>query len=156
MTIGRYNPAKIESKWYRQWMEQNMFAPSMDTSKPHFCIVIPPPNVTGSLHMGHAWDNTIQDILVRWERMRGKNTLWIPGMDHAGIATQWMVEKSLRERGLTKEDLGREKFLAEAWTFTEASHDTILGQLQSMGVSCDWSRGRLTSGRLTILPTISL
>ena len=116
MTIERYIPAEIEDKWYKRWMEQNLFAPSMDKAAQSFCIVIPPPNVTGSLHMGHAWDNAIQDILIRWERMRGKNTLWIPGTDHAGIALQWMVEQNLRERGLTKEDIGREKFLEEAAT----------------------------------------
>ena len=144
MTIERYIPAEIEDKWYKRWTEQNLFAPSMDSAAPPFCIVIPPPNVTGSLHMGHAWDNAIQDILIRWERMRGKNTLWIPGTDHAGIALQWMVEQNLRERGLTKEDIGREKFLEEAWAFKEASHGTITGQLSRMGVSCDWGRERFT------------
>ncbi|MCZ6533045.1 MAG: valine--tRNA ligase [SAR324 cluster bacterium] len=144
MTIERYIPSEIEQRWYKHWMEQKLFAPSMDTSADPFCIVIPPPNVTGSLHMGHAWDSAIQDILIRWERMRGKNTLWIPGMDHSGIALQWMVERNLRERGQTKEELGREKFLAEAWAFKEASHDTIFEQLSRMGVSCDWSRERFT------------
>ena len=144
MTIDRYIPSDIESKWYERWMAQNLFAPSMDTGAQPFCIVIPPPNVTGSLHMGHAWDNAIQDILIRWKRMQGKNTLWIPGMDHAGIALQWMVEQNLRDRGQTKEDIGREKFLEEAWAFKEASHGTIANQLQRMGVSCDWSRERFT------------
>lgn len=144
MSIERYDPAKIESKWYRNWMKENLFAPSMGKGQESFCIVIPPPNVTGSLHMGHAWDNTIQDILVRWARMEGKNALWIPGTDHAGIATQWMVEKLLRERGTTKEEIGRETFLEEVWAFKEESHGTIVAQLQSMGVSCDWSRERFT------------
>ena len=144
MTIDRYIPAEIEDKWYDQWMAQNLFAPSMDTNAESFCIVIPPPNVTGSLHMGHAWDEVVQDILVRWNRMLGKNTLWVPGMDHAGIAMQWMVERNLSERGLTKEGIGREKFLEEAWAFKEASQDTIINQLKRLGVSCDWNRQRFT------------
>ena len=144
MTLERYQPAEIEDKWYRQWMEQNLFRPSMDKSKESFCIVIPPPNVTGSLHLGHAWDETVQDVLIRWKRMLGFNTLWIPGMDHAGIATQWMVERLLRERGSSKEELGREKFLEEVWRFSNASHDTIAHQLYKLGVSCDWNRERFT------------
>ena len=144
MTLEKYNPAEIEDKWYQYWMERNLFAPTMDDAKEAFCIVIPPPNVTGSLHMGHAWDNTIQDILTRWQRMHGKNTLWLPGMDHAGIATQWMVERQLRDQGQTKEELGREKFLEEAWKFKESSHETIARQLRRMGVSCDWGRERFT------------
>ena len=144
MTIDRYTPAEIEDKWYEHWMARNLFAPSMDSGAQSFCIVIPPPNVTGSLHMGHAWDEVIQDILIRWSRMQGKNTLWLPGMDHAGIALQWMVERNLRDRGLTKEEIGREKFLEEAWAFKEASQHTIINQLKRLGVSCDWSRQRFT------------
>jgi len=144
MSLNRYNPAGIESKWYRYWQDNNLFRPSGDTEQESFCIVIPPPNVTGSLHMGHAWDNTVQDILIRWMRMEGRNTLWIPGMDHAGIATQWMVESQLRARGTSKEEIGREAFLKETWAFKEASHGAIMEQLQAMGVSCDWERERFT------------
>lgn len=144
MTLERYNPADIEDKWYQTWIDKNLFAPSMKAGTESFCIVIPPPNVTGSLHMGHAWDNTLQDILIRWKRMAGFNTLWIPGTDHAGIATQWMVEKALKEKKQTKEELGREAFLKEAWQFKEKSHGTITGQLKKIGVSCDWTRERFT------------
>ncbi|MEE8435960.1 MAG: class I tRNA ligase family protein, partial [bacterium] len=144
MSLNRYDPAQIETKWYQYWLDQNLFIPSGETGRESFCIVIPPPNVTGSLHMGHAWDNTIQDILIRWARMEGLNTLWIPGTDHAGIATQWMVEKILRDRGTTKEEIGREAFLEETWRFKEESHGTITGQLRRLGVSCDWSRERFT------------
>ena len=144
MRLDRYDPSRIEEKWYRHWLETKRFAPSMAPGRESFCIVIPPPNVTGSLHMGHAWDETIQDILIRWRRMAGDNTLWIPGTDHAGIATQWMVEQELGRRGLTKEALGRERFVEEAWRFKEASHATIAGQLERLGVSCDWERERFT------------
>ena len=144
MSLNRYDPAAIEFKWYRFWLDRNLFAPPMGPGQKPFCIVIPPPNVTGSLHMGHAWDNTVQDILIRWARMDGKNALWIPGTDHAGIATQWMVENQLRARGLTKEKIGREAFLKETWKFKEESHGTIIGQLQRLGVSCDWNRERFT------------
>ncbi|MCH8883897.1 MAG: valine--tRNA ligase, partial [SAR324 cluster bacterium] len=144
MGLNRYDPAAIEFKWYRFWLDRNLFAPPMGPGQKPFCIVIPPPNVTGSLHMGHAWDNTVQDILIRWARMDGKNALWIPGTDHAGIATQWMVENQLRARGLTKEKIGREAFLKETWKFKEESHGTIIGQLQRLGVSCDWNRERFT------------
>ena len=144
MSLNRYDPALIETKWYQYWLDQNLFAPSGEPGRESFCIVIPPPNVTGSLHMGHAWDNTIQDILIRWARMEGLNTLWIPGTDHAGIATQWMVEKILRDRGTTKEEIGREAFLEETWRFKEESHGIITGQLKRLGVSCDWSRERFT------------
>ncbi len=144
MSLDRYDPAAIELKWYRYWLDRNLFAPAMGSGQEPFCIVIPPPNVTGSLHMGHAWDNTVQDILIRWARMEGKNALWIPGTDHAGIATQWMVEKLLRERGTTKEAIGREAFLKRTWEFKEESHGTIVGQLKRLGVSTDWSRERFT------------
>ncbi|MBI4082067.1 MAG: valine--tRNA ligase [Candidatus Lambdaproteobacteria bacterium] len=144
MTTDRYNPAAIEEKWYQHWLERGLFRPAMVPGREPFCIVIPPPNVTGSLHMGHAWDNALQDILIRWKRMQGYNTLWIPGTDHAGIATQWMVERELRKEGLTKEQLGRERFLERVWAFKEAAHGTIVGQLKRLGVSCDWERERFT------------
>jgi len=144
MALDKYSPARMEEKWYRHWMANNRFQPTFHPDKDAFCIVIPPPNVTGSLHMGHAWDNTLQDILIRWKRMQGLNTLWIPGFDHASIATQWMVERLVRERGLTKEQMGREAFLEETRQFAEDSKATITGQLQRLGVSCDWSRTRYT------------
>ncbi|HKJ00736.1 MAG TPA: valine--tRNA ligase [bacterium] len=144
MSLNRYDPTAIERKWYTYWLDNNLFAPSMGSGQEPFCIVIPPPNVTGSLHMGHAWDNTIQDILIRWARMEGRNALWIPGTDHAGIATQWMVEKALRNRGTTKEEIGREAFLKETWAFKEEAHGTIVGQLKRLGVSTDWNRERFT------------
>lgn len=144
MALDRYNPADFEESRYQHWLDDNLFAPSMDPGRETFCIVIPPPNVTGSLHMGHAWDETLQDVLIRWKRMAGYNTLWIPGMDHAGIATQWMVERMLLEKGITKEDLGREKFVEEVWRFKESSHKTITRQLRRLGVSCDWNRERFT------------
>ena len=144
MAVDRYSPAEIEGKWYRQWLQDNRFAPSMAPGRESFCIVIPPPNVTGSLHMGHAWDETLQDVLIRWSRMRGLTTLWIPGTDHAGIATQWMVEKLFRAQGKTKHDVGRRKFEEAVWAFKEASQGTITNQLKRLGVSCDWSRERFT------------
>src|SRR5574341_847129 len=149
MTLDRYSPEAIESRWYRHWLERGLFAPRPGAPRPDaprdpFCIVIPPPNVTGSLHMGHAWDETVQDVLVRWKRMRGHKTLWIPGTDHAGIATQWMVERELRKERLRKEDLGREAFVKRVWEFKAESHQTIVGQLRRLGVSCDWGRERFT------------
>ena len=144
MAADRYNPADFERRRYDRWLEEGRFAPAMEPGREPFCIVIPPPNVTGSLHMGHAWDETLQDVLIRWKRMQGYNVLWIPGMDHAGIATQWMVERALAEKGLTKEQLGREKFIEEVWRFKETSHETIANQLKRLGVSCDWERERFT------------
>jgi valyl-tRNA synthetase len=144
MSLNRYTPSEIEGRWYPHWVRENLFAPDPKAPRAPFCIVIPPPNVTGSLHMGHAWDNTLQDILIRWKRMQGHQTLWIPGTDHAGIATQWMVEKALRQEGTSKEALGREAFLARVWKFKESAHDTIVGQLRRLGISCDWGRERFT------------
>ncbi len=144
-----YNPAIVEDKWYRFWEEGGYFRPLSDKDpaakeKETFTIVIPPPNVTGSLHMGHALDNTIQDILIRWKRMQGFDTLWMPGTDHAGIATQIKVEKHLEEEGLTRQQLGREKFLEQVWLWKEKYHQQITNQLKKLGVSCDWSRERFT------------
>ncbi|MFI5399804.1 MAG: valine--tRNA ligase [SAR324 cluster bacterium] len=145
MKLNRYVPAELEGKWYTHWLDNDLFAPAGDPRRPGaFCIVIPPPNVTGSLHMGHAWDNALQDILIRWKRMQGFKTLWIPGTDHAGIATQWMVEKTLRDENMTKEQLGRDAFLKRVWEFKEEAHGTITRQLKRLGVSCDWSRERFT------------
>lgn len=142
--LSQYDPSTLEEKWYQHWKKAGFFRPN-PAHNPSFCIVIPPPNVTGSLHMGHAWDCTLQDILTRWHRMLGHQTLWVPGTDHAGIATQWMVEKHLKKTlGKTKEELGRKRFLEEAWRFKESSRETIVKQLSSLGISCDWERERFT------------
>lgn len=139
-----YDPAIVEDKWYAYWKSKGYFAPGEDYSKPYFSIVMPPPNVTGQLHLGHALDNTLQDILTRWHRMQGYNALWLPGTDHAGIATQARVEESLAREGLTKYDLGREKFLARVWEWKRLYGDRITQQLSLLGSSCDWSRERFT------------
>lgn len=139
-----YDPAKVEGKWYDYWKRNNYFAPGDDYSKKPFSIVMPPPNVTGQLHLGHALDNTLQDILTRWRRMQGYNTLWLPGTDHAGIATQARVEETLAAEGLTKYDLGRKRFLARVWEWKRLYGDRITQQLSLMGSSCDWSRERFT------------
>lgn len=141
-----YDPHKVESKWYRLWEEKGYFrAPVGDIGERRpFSVVMPPPNVTGSLHLGHALDNTLQDILVRWHRMRGDATLWLPGTDHAGIATQARVEEELAKEGLTKYDLGREKFLERVWAWKEEYGTRITQQLRRLGASCDWSRERFT------------
>ncbi|MEQ8235350.1 MAG: valine--tRNA ligase [Syntrophomonadaceae bacterium] len=139
-----YDPAQVENRWYDYWKSHNYFAPHGDTSKPHYSIVMPPPNVTGQLHLGHALDNTLQDILTRWRRMQGYNTLWLPGTDHAGIATQARVEESIASEGLSKYDLGREKFLERVWEWKHLYGDRITQQLSLLGSSCDWSRERFT------------
>jgi len=139
-----YDPGQVEAKWYAFWKEQNYFAPSDDYSKKTFSIVMPPPNVTGSLHLGHALDNTLQDILTRWRRMQGYNALWLPGTDHAGIATQARVEEALAQEGLSKYDLGREKFLERVWEWKHLYGKRITDQLSLMGSSCDWTRERFT------------
>lgn len=140
-----YEPQAIEARLYAEWEANGLFKPEVaDTSADKFSLVIPPPNVTGVLHMGHALDNTIQDILVRWHRMLGHRTLWMPGTDHAGIATQNVVEKQLRQKGQNKDDLGREEFLKLVWDWANTSKSQILGQLRRLGVSPDWSRERFT------------
>ncbi len=140
-----YNPAEFEDRIYNEWCEKNYFAPDPDKKKPAFSIVIPPPNVTGQLHMGHALDETLQDILVRTKRMQGYSTLWVPGTDHAGIATQIKVEEALRvNEGLTRYDLGREKFLERVWDWKHQYGGRIINQLKKLGSSCDWSRERFT------------
>ncbi|MBO7303796.1 MAG: valine--tRNA ligase [Clostridia bacterium] len=140
-----YNPAEFEDRIYAGWCERGYFAPDKDKKKPAFSIVIPPPNVTGQLHMGHALDETLQDILVRQKRMQGYSTLWVPGTDHAGIATQIKVEESLRvNEGLTRYDLGREKFLERVWDWKHQYGSRIINQLKKLGSSCDWSRERFT------------
>jgi valyl-tRNA synthetase len=138
-----YSHRDVEAKWYKHWMEGGAFEPAAGTA-PYFSIVIPPPNVTGSLHMGHALNNTLQDILCRYKRMDGYRVLWVPGTDHAGIATQNVVERQLAERGRTRAQLGREKFIERVWEWKREAGDTILHQLKALGVSCDWKHERFT------------
>lgn len=140
----RYDPHKVEETWYRFWEENGYFKAKADPSKRPFSVVIPPPNITGSLHMGHALNNTLQDIIVRFKRMQGFDTLWLPGTDHAGIATQNVVEKELHKEGLTRWDLGRERFLERVWRWKEEYGERIIVQLKRLGASCDWSRQRFT------------
>ncbi|MSQ77900.1 MAG: valine--tRNA ligase [Nitrospiraceae bacterium] len=139
-----YEPKQVEDRWYRHWVEKGYFhAPLAHPGEP-YTIVIPPPNVTGSLHIGHALNNTLQDILIRWRRMQGRNALWVPGMDHAGIATQNVVERQLSTEGSSREQLGREKFIERVWAWKGQSGGTIIQQLKRLGASCDWSRERFT------------
>ncbi|MBI9096968.1 MAG: valine--tRNA ligase [Spirochaetaceae bacterium] len=139
-----YNPKDFEDRLYKFWEEKGYFKPAGDDDKDPFTIVIPPPNVTGVLHMGHGLNNSLQDILTRYNRMLGKPTLWVPGTDHAGIATQNVVERQLKAKGLGRHDLGREKFLEETWKVKDNHHSIITDQLKKIGASCDWSRERFT------------
>lgn len=141
---SKYNPQSVEKKWYKIWEDSGYFHQEVDESKKPFSIVMPPPNVTGQLHLGHAMDNTLQDIIVRYKRMAGFNTVWIPGTDHAGIATQAKVEEQIKTEGFTKYDLGREKFLERVWEWKEKYHERIASQLRLLGSSCDWERERFT------------
>ena len=140
----RYDPTRVEPDWYAVWEERGYFHADPASPKKPYCIVIPPPNVTGSLHLGHALNNTLQDILIRYKRMDGYNALWMPGTDHAGIATQYVVERQLEKEGKTKEDLGREAFIQRVWQWKEESGGTIIRQLKRLGASCDWARERFT------------
>jgi valyl-tRNA synthetase len=139
-----YDPKQVEKKLYKFWEDNGFFHAEVKKDKRPFTIVMPPPNVTGALHMGHAMDNTLQDILTRWRRMQGYNALWIPGTDHAGIATQAKVEGQLAKENLSKYDLGREKFLERVWEWKELYHERIASQLKVLGSSCDWERERFT------------
>jgi valyl-tRNA synthetase len=139
-----YDPHQVEEKWYRYWEKHGYFRADENSEKKTYSIVIPPPNVTGVLHIGHALNNTLQDILIRFKRMEGYNVLWMPGTDHAGIATQNVVEKQLLEEGLDRHSLGREKFIERVWRWKEQSGGTIIEQLKKLGASCDWSRERFT------------
>ena len=140
-----YDPSEFEDRIYNEWVEKGYFHAEADKNKEPFTIVIPPPNVTGQLHMGHALDETLQDILIRYKRMQGYNALWIPGTDHAGIATQAKVEAEIREKeGLSRYDLGREKFLERVWDWKKLYGDRIINQLKKIGSSCDWERERFT------------
>lgn len=140
----KFNPKDFEDKLYKEWEEKGYFKPSMDKSKESYCIMMPPPNVTGKLHMGHALDGTIQDILIRFKRMQGYNTLWLPGSDHASISTEMKVVEKLKNEGKTKQEIGREKFLEEAWEWTKLYGGTIQEQQKKLGCSCDWDRRRFT------------
>ena len=142
--VKNYDSSKVENRWYEFWENNHLFAPTDDDTKPSFSIVIPPPNVTGKLHMGHAMDETMQDILVRYKRLKGFNTLWVPGTDHAGIATQAKVENMLREQGIEREEIGREAFIGHCWDWKKQYGDTITKQIRKLGASCDWDRERFT------------
>ncbi len=139
-----YDPHRVEEKWYAYWEKQGYFRADENSTRPPYSIVIPPPNVTGVLHIGHALNNTLQDILVRFKRMKGYEALWMPGTDHAGIATQNVVEKQLAAEGLDRHALGREKFVERVWKWKAQSGGTIISQLKKLGASCDWSRERFT------------
>ena len=139
-----YDPKDVEERLYTQWESRGYFHAEPDETKKPFTIVIPPPNVTGQLHMGHALDNTLQDILIRWKRMQGYNALWQPGTDHASIATELKVIAKLAEEGINKQDLGREGFLERAWAWKEEYGGRIINQLKKLGSSCDWERERFT------------
>jgi valyl-tRNA synthetase len=138
-----FDPAAIEAHWYSRWENEGMFRPERPEAEP-FTIVIPPPNVTGSLHIGHALDNTLQDILVRHARLHGKDALWVVGMDHAGIATQMVVERNLDSQGVKRTDMGREAFVEHVWEWKAQSGGQITRQLRRLGASCDWANERFT------------
>ena len=140
---SKYTPTEVEGKWYQYWMEKKYFKSTPDERKA-YTIVIPPPNVTGVLHMGHMLNNTIQDVLIRRARMRGFNACWVPGTDHASIATEAKVVAKLKEEGVSKFDIGREKFLEHAWDWTHKHGGIILDQLKKLGASCDWDRTKFT------------
>ena len=144
MLDEKFNPKDFEEKLYKEWEEKGYFKPSMDEKKEPYCIMMPPPNVTGKLHMGHALDDTIQDVLIRFKRMQGYDVLWLPGSDHAAISTEMKVVQKLREEGKTKQDLGRDKFLEETWDWTHKYGGIIQKQQRKLGCSCDWSRNRFT------------
>jgi valyl-tRNA synthetase len=139
-----FDPAAIEARWAPVWERRDAFVPTLDAARPSFSIQLPPPNVTGTLHMGHAFNQTIMDALTRYHRMRGFNTLWVPGTDHAGIATQIVVERQLQEAGLSRHDLGRQNFVAQVWDWKQTSGATITRQMRRLGDSVDWSREYFT------------
>src|SRR5690606_3165191 len=146
MTLAKsFDPAAVESRWYAVWERSGWFQADLDESNPRrFCILLPPPNVTGTLHMGHAFQHTLMDALTRYHRMRGFATLWQPGTDHAGIATQIVVERQLEAEGTSRRALGREAFVERVWKWKETSGSTITRQMRRLGASCDWSRERFT------------
>ncbi|MGA1302256.1 MAG: class I tRNA ligase family protein, partial [Burkholderiaceae bacterium] len=134
-----FEPAQLEAHWGPEWERRGLYAAGQQPKAQAFCIQLPPPNVTGTLHMGHAFNQTLMDTLTRWHRMRGENTLWLPGTDHAGIATQIVVERQLDAQGVSRPDLGREGFLKKVWDWKEQSGTTITGQMRRLAASCDWS-----------------
>ncbi len=140
----RFDPASYEQRWQRHWMERGYFRAEAPSARPSYCIMIPPPNVTGKLHVGHALQSALQDLLTRWRRMQGYNALWLPGTDHAGISTQLMVERQLVSEGTSRREVGRERFVARAWQWKEQYHGNIRQQLDLLGASCDWTRERFT------------
>ena len=150
MLDKHFQPEEVERKHYAEWEDSGAFAcgqapnPNSESNAAPYTIVIPPPNVTGSLHMGHALNYTLQDILIRYQRMNGRDELWQPGTDHAGIATQMVVERQLAEQGKTRHDLGREEFIDTVWKWKAESGGIITDQLRRLGASCDWSRERFT------------
>ena len=144
MLDKHYDPKTVEEGKYEKWVSGDYFKAGLDKSKPPFSLVIPPPNVTGKLHLGHAMDTTLEDIITRYKRMKGYDVLWLPGMDHAGIATQAKVEAKLREDGISRYDLGREGFLKKAWEWKDEYAKTIHEQWKKMGLSIDYSRERFT------------
>ena len=139
-----YDPSSFEDRLYKTWSERGYFKPSDDRNAPTYSIVMPPPNITGQLHMGHALDNTLQDVLVRYKRMKGFSTLWVPGTDHASIATEAKIVEAMRREGITKDDIGRDGFLERAWAWKRTYGGRIVEQLKKLGSSCDWSRERFT------------
>src|ERR1041385_7616 len=139
-----YNPQEVEARWYSWWESKGFFRADARSGKPSFVTMMPPPNVTGSLHMGHMLNHTVQDVIVRRKRMQGFNTLWLPGMDHAGISTQVVVERELAKQGIKRQDLGREKFVERVWEWKKQYGGIILKQIRRIGGSCDWSRERFT------------
>src|SRR2546421_9946113 len=140
----QYNPHDVERRLYQRWLDRGVFTPRADSPHEPYVIVLPPPNVTAILHVGHGLNNVIQDVLIRFERMRGREAEWLPGTDHAGIATQNVVERLLADEGKTRFDLGRDKFVERVWAFVRETGNTILEQLKVIGCSCDWSRTRFT------------
>ena len=140
----QYDPKEVEERIYKMWLNGRYFHAKCEEDKPTYTIVIPPPNITGQLHMGHALDNTLQDILIRFKRMQGYDTLWVPGTDHASIATEAKIVEKMRQEGLTKEDVGRDGFLERAWEWKKQYGGRIIEQLKKMGSSCDWERERFT------------
>ena len=139
-----YEPQRFEPYWANWWVDNRVFETDRNAPGPRFSMVIPPPNVTGALHMGHMLDHTIMDTCTRWHRMRGENTLWLPGTDHAGIATQMVVERRLAEQGVSRKDIGREEFVKRVWEWREQYGGRILAQMKAIGDSVDWSRLRFT------------
>ncbi|MCP4645863.1 MAG: class I tRNA ligase family protein, partial [bacterium] len=141
MTLApQYDPLAIESGIYQRWQDAGVFTASAESDRDPYVIVIPPPNVTSELHSGHGLNNTLQDVLIRFQRMRGREACWLPGTDHAGIATQNVVERALAKEGTTRHDLGRDPFVERVWEHVHRTGDTILEQLKAIGCSCDWSR----------------